>query len=64
MLKHHKRRAACLARTLQRWQAAGEPRPHAAPMAGTRRMPAALGLIAEALPLLLNEALRRWPDTG
>lgn len=63
-LKFRERRAKNLARTLLRWQAQGEPRPWVAPMARTYRFSPELGLVASALPMLLNRALLRWPDTG
>lgn len=63
-LKHHERRAKYLARTLQRWRARREPRPYVLTMAGSHRMPAALGLIAGALTVRLNAALQGWEDTG
>ncbi|MEZ5947011.1 MAG: hypothetical protein R3C13_02800 [Hyphomonas sp.] len=53
-----------LARTIRRWQAAGEPKPHVAPLDGRHRLPVDLGLIATALTGLLNKALGDWPDTG
>ena len=61
-LKHHKRRAKRLARTIQRWQAAGEARPHVPPIPRSQRMPAALGLISGGLTVKLIEALKAWPD--
>ncbi|MEZ5946920.1 MAG: hypothetical protein R3C04_08755 [Hyphomonas sp.] len=64
VVTHRERRAKCLARTIQRWQAKGEPKPHVAPTAHTHRFSAQLGLIAMALPMLLNTALQAWPDTG
>ncbi|KCZ89227.1 hypothetical protein [Hyphomonas jannaschiana] len=63
-LKHHKRRARCLARTIQRWQAAGEARPHVPPIPNTHRMPADLGLVSGGLTVQLNDALKRWPDSS
>jgi len=65
-MKHHKRRAKRLARTIQRWQAAGEARPHVPPIARSPRMPAALGLVSGGLTAQLVEALKAWPapDTG
>jgi hypothetical protein len=61
-LKHHKRRARRLARTIQRWQAAGEARPHVPPIPNTHRMPAALALVSGGLTVQLLEALKRWPE--
>jgi hypothetical protein len=63
-MKHHKRRARCLARTIQRWQAAGEPRPHVLPVPDAHRMPAALALVSGGLTVQLIEALKRWPDSS
>lgn len=63
-LKHHKRRARCLARTIQRWQAAGEARPYVRPIPNTHRMPAALALVSGGLTVQLLEALKRWPDSS
>lgn len=63
-VKYQVRRAKSLARTLQRWQAAGVPQPYVLPMARTHRLSPALGLVSGALTVRLNEALRRWPDTG
>ena len=63
-LKHHKRRAKCLARTIQRWQAAGEARPHVPPIPNAHRMPAAIALVSGGLTVQLIEALKNWPDTG
>ena len=65
-LKHHKRRARRLARTLQRWQAAGEARPHVLPLPDMHRMPAAIALVSGGLTVQLSEALKSWPepDTG
>ncbi|MEZ6002276.1 hypothetical protein [Hyphomonas sp.] len=61
-MKHHKRRAKCLARTIQRWQAAGEARPHVPPIPNTHRMPAAVALVSGGLTVQLLEALKRWPE--
>jgi hypothetical protein len=61
-MKHHKRRAKRLARTIQRWQAAGEARPHVPPIPRSQRMPAALGLVSGGLTVKLIEALKAWPD--
>ncbi|KCZ85667.1 hypothetical protein HAD_08280 [Hyphomonas adhaerens MHS-3] len=60
-LKHHKRRAKCLARTIQRWQAAGEARPHVPPIPRRHRMPAALGVVSGGLTVQLIDALKTWP---
>ena len=61
-MKHHKRRAKRLARTIQRWQAAGEARPHVPPIPRSQRMSAALGLVSGGLTVKLIEALKSWPD--
>jgi hypothetical protein len=63
-LKHHKRRARRLARTIQRWQAAGEAKPHVPPIPRSHRMPAALALVSGGLTVQLLEALTRWPDSS
>ena len=60
-LKSCKRRAKCLARTIQRWKADGEARPCITPIPKTYAMPAALGLVSGALTVQLTEALRDWP---
>ncbi|MCA8892906.1 MAG: hypothetical protein KDA56_14065 [Hyphomonas sp.] len=62
-LKHHKRRARRLARTIQRcWQAAGEARPHVPPIPHAHRMPAAIALVSGGLTVQLIEALKDWPS--
>ena len=53
-LKHHKRRAQRLARTIRRWQATGEARPHVPPIPNTHCMPAAL--VSGGLTVQLIEA--------
>jgi hypothetical protein len=63
-LKHCHRRARCLARTIQRWQAEGQAKPCISLPLDSRRMPATLGLISVGLAAQLNEALKAWPDTG
>ncbi|MEZ6002227.1 hypothetical protein [Hyphomonas sp.] len=63
-LKFHKRRARRLARTIERWQAAGEARPFVPPIPNTHRMPAALGLVSGGLTVQLLAALKGWPDTS
>ena len=60
-LKHHKRRAKCLARTIQRWKAEGEARPYIAPIPKTYALPATLGIVSGGLTVQLIEALRGWP---
>ena len=64
VLKHARRRATRLARTIHRWQATGVARPYVRPMARTHRLKPDLGLIAGAFTHLINQALARWPDTG
>jgi hypothetical protein len=63
-MKHHKRRARCFARTIQRWQAAGEARPYVPPVPHVHRLPAPVALVSGGLTVQLIEALKRWPDTG
>jgi len=63
-MKHHKRRARCLARTIQRWQAAGEARPHVPPIPKAHRLPAAIALVSGGLSVQLVEALKNWPDSS
>jgi hypothetical protein len=63
-LKHHKRRARCLARTIQRWQAAGEARPYVPPIPHAHRLPAAIALVSGGLTVQLLDALKRWPDSS
>nr|WP_321510152.1 hypothetical protein [uncultured Hyphomonas sp.] len=60
-LKFCKRRAKCLARTIQRWKADGEARPYITPIPRTHAMPAPLGIVSGALTVQLIEALRDWP---
>ncbi|MAB09777.1 MAG: hypothetical protein CMF02_12905 [Hyphomonas sp.] len=60
-LKFCRRRAKCLARTIQRWKAEGEARPYVAPIPRTHAMPAPLGLVSGALTVQLTQALRDWP---
>jgi hypothetical protein len=64
ILKNPEPHAKRLARTIQRWQAAGEARPHVVPMAARHRLDPELGLVASLLPQLLNEALKNWADTS
>lgn len=63
-VKHIDRKAARLARTLQRQRASSLPRPYILPMANMHRLTAELGLIAGALFVQLREAFADWPDTG
>ncbi len=61
-LKHARRRAKCLARTIQRWKADGEARPYIAPVPKTYAMPAALALVSGGLTVKLTAALHDWPS--
>ena len=63
-LRDSERRAKCLARTLQRQQARGEPKPFITPVPKTHAMPAALGIVSGGLTVQLIEALKGWPDTS
>ncbi len=60
-LKFCKRRAKCLARTIQRWKAEGEARPYIVPIPRTHAMPAALGIVSGGLTVQLIDALKTWP---
>ena len=60
-LKHARRRAKCLARTIQRWKADGEARPYITPIPKTHAMPAVLAIVSGALTVQLTQALRDWP---
>ncbi|WP_273187404.1 hypothetical protein [Hyphomonas adhaerens] len=55
-LKFCKRRAKCLARTIQRWMAEGEARPYIVPIPRTHAMPAALGIVSGGLTVQLIDA--------
>jgi hypothetical protein len=48
-LKLYEPRAKCLARTIQRWQTAGEAKPHVPPIPNTHRMPGAIALVSGGL---------------
>nr|WP_321440790.1 hypothetical protein [uncultured Hyphomonas sp.] len=61
-LKHARRRAKCLARTIQRWKAEGEARPYIAPIPRTHAMPAPLALVSGGLTVQLTAALQDWPS--
>ena len=63
-LRDSERRAKCLARTLQRQQARGEPKPFITPVPKTHAMPAALGIVSGGLTVQLIDALKGWPDTS
>jgi len=63
-LKYSERRAKCLARTIQRWQAEGQAKPYIVPVPKTHAMPAAVGLVSGGLTVQLIEALKGWPDTS
>jgi hypothetical protein len=56
--------APLIARTIQRWQAAGEAKPHMPLIPNTHRLPAAIALISGGLTVQLLEALKRWPDSS
>jgi hypothetical protein len=60
-LKSCRRRAKCLARTIQRWKADGEAPPYITPIPKTHAMPAPLGIVSGALAVQLTEDLRDWP---
>ena len=61
LLKHPERAAKRLARALQRWRAAGEPKPHILPVESSHKFGAELGLVASLLPQRLQAALDDWP---
>ena len=63
-LKFCRRRAKCLARTIQSWKAGGEARPYIVPISRTHAMRAALGIVSGGLTVQLIEALRDWPPAG
>ncbi len=63
-LRDSERRAKCLARTLQRQKAGGEPKPFIVPIPKTHAMPAVLGIVSGGLTVQLIEALKDWPDTS
>jgi hypothetical protein len=63
-LKNAQRRAKCLARTLQRQKAEGEPKPYIVPIPNTHNFPAALGLVSGGLTVQLIDALKTWPDSS
>ena len=53
-----------LARSLERQQKRGDPKPVALPMASAWRLRPELGAIATALPGLLNAALETWDNSS
>ena len=53
-----------LARSLERQQKRGDPKPVALPMASAYRLRPELGLIATALPGLLSAALEKWDNSS
>ena len=53
-----------LARSLERQRKRGDPKPAALPMASAYRLRPELGLIATALPGLLNAALEKWDNSS
>ena len=60
-IKYAGYRANRLARTIQRWKAAGEMRPYIAPIPKTYTMHRALALVSGGLTVQLMEALKEWP---
>ena len=60
-IKYADYRANRLARTIQRWKAAGETRPYIAPIPKTYAMHRALALVSGGLTVQLIEALKDWP---
>ncbi|MEZ5997812.1 MAG: hypothetical protein R3B98_03855 [Hyphomonas sp.] len=56
--------AARLARVIERWKAARQPRPYVGPVPARHRFGAQLGLTAGAVTDMLRRALSDWPDTG
>lgn len=63
VLEAPERYAKRLAPSLARQQEGGDPRPVALPMASAYRLRPELGLIATALPGLLNFALEKWDNS-
>ena len=63
-LKNAQHRAKCLARTLQRQRAEGEPKPYIVPIPSTHNFPATLGIVSGGLTVQLIEALKDWPDSS
>jgi hypothetical protein len=61
-LQGAERRARRLARTLQRQQAQGAPKPYIVPIPKTHAMHRAVALVSGGLTVQLIEALREWPD--
>ena len=61
-LQGAERRAKCLARTLQRQQAEGAPKPYIMPLPKTCVMPHDVALVSGGLTVQLTEALKAWPD--
>jgi len=53
-----------LARSLARQQKRGDPKPVALPMASAYRLRPELGIVATALPGLLNAALETWENSS
>lgn len=56
------RRAKCLARTLQRQQAEGAPKPYILPVPKTHALPHDVALVSGGLTVQLLEALKCWPE--
>ena len=53
-----------LARSLERQRRRGDPKPVAMPMASAYRLRPELGMIATALPGMLNAALEKWDNSS
>ncbi|WP_018148704.1 hypothetical protein [Henriciella marina] len=53
-----------MAHMLSAASADGDPRPHVPPQSGLTRVPPRLALMAHALPVHTDEALRKWFDTS
>ena len=53
-----------LARSLERQRRRGDPKPVAMPMASAYRLRPELGMIATALPGMLNAALEKWENSS
>ena len=60
-IKYAGYRANRLARTIQRWKAAGESRPYIAPIPKTHAMHHSMALVSGGLTVLLIDALKGWP---
>ena len=60
-IKYAGYRANRLARTIQRWKAAGETRPYIAPIPKNYTMHHSMALVSGGLTVQLIEALKDWP---